>query len=194
MSAGAQNLQFCSGVSKDALTQRDISIAAGHIKNPLAYHWIVYRYGGHETRRTVERLESSIIVELSKWAVQERWRLRRGGAGLGPGRLRSVAQLWIAEASHPRRCPDCRGAGYGYKQEVLLTTGAKIAKQTSCSRCGGNGVIGWSNLKRAQWVGMRHSAWQKTWLRRYERLSDMMSALEANAMRTVSEFLSEPLD
>lgn len=184
MSAGAQNLQFGTGAGVGALNQMDISLAAGRIKKPLTYLWVVYRYGGHDGQKTIRKLETAIVLELSKWAVQERWRMR--GGGLGKDRLRRVARLWIAEASHPRRCPQCKGSGQWFNVEQKRHVG--------CPRCGGDGITGWSNLKRAQWLGIRHSAWQKTWLRRYERLNEMMKALEGNGMRVVSAFLSDPLD
>lgn len=181
MSPGAQSLEPSGGRGKDALTQMDISLAAAHVGNPLAYRWIVYRYGGHETSATVQKLETGIVDELSKWAVEGKWRIR--GGGLGPGRLSSLAQLWIAEASRPRQCPQCRGSGVDFDTEAK--------RHAPCPRCNATGKVPWSGLQRAQWMNICHSAWRQTWQSRYERLSRMMTALEAQAIATVNRQLSD---
>ncbi len=186
MSPGTQQLTRSTGGDPNALSQSDVSLAAGRIKEPLTYRWIVYRYGGHDRDSDRQRLETSIVCELSRWAVQEHWRMRKNRGGLGKGRLQRFAALWIAEAAHPHRCPSCKGSG----QQLDTDTHRHVC----CQQCGGNGTIRWSNMQRARWMGIRHSAWQKTWQRRYERLMQLMNAKEAHGLRIVAILLSDPLD
>lgn len=183
MSASTQSLSVGFGSDPNALTQMDISLAAGRIKDKLTYRWVVYRYGGHESAEDIQRIEDMIILELSKWAVQERWRQRKGKSGLGKNKLRDVARLWIVEASHPHRCGYCKGSGKAFDRESR--------RHVSCTHCAGGGTIRWSNLQRAQWMQMRHSSWQQTWRGRYERLDQLMAAKEAHGLRIVSLALSD---
>lgn len=184
MSPGTQQLQRGFGNDPNALCQADVSLAAGRIRDPLTYRWIIYRYGGHDTERDWQRLVTSIVCELSRWAVQERWRMR--GGGLGTGRLQRFAQLWITETAHPHRCRRCKGSGEAFS--------ADEHRMMLCPQCGGSGVTQWSNQQRARWMGIRHSAWQKTWQDRYGRLGQHMNAKEAHGLRIVSLSLSDPLD
>lgn len=182
MSAGAQSLTVGRGTSPDRLTQMDISLAAGRIPDRLAYLWVVHRYGGHETQGHIQALETAMVLELSRWAVQGRWRLRGGGLGR-PGRLRALAGVWMAERAHPCRCGYCRGSGKIFDAGAL--------RHTTCPPCGGHGITQWSARKRAEWLGVDHAAWVRTWASRYDRLNRFMHAKEGHGLRIVSLELSD---
>lgn len=172
MSASAQSLDPSYGTSPAALRPADIALAVGRIEDNLTYLWLVYRYGGHDTPTDMRRLEESILLELRGLSADWYSRAPR------QDRLPAIAELWLAEAVKPRRCGYCQGSSLLFSQESK--------RHVDCPHCGANGIRGWSERKRAQWVGMSEGAWRQTWASRYEQLGRIMAAKEDAGLRIVA--------
>ncbi len=163
-----------TGRDPDRLTPADIARAAASVRSELAYRWILCRYADYRGQRDLVALQGLIVAELQDWANRRGWKLRSNGKEPGTGKLGRLAILWIAESLHPRRCPACHGLGETFNRETKASE--------TCAHCGGRGHVRWSQSERARWMGIRHSAYQKRWARRYYRLQMYMSVIEEEGL------------
>ncbi len=168
-----------SGNDPARLTAADIALAAAHIQNPLAYQWLLVRYVDHVAHKDILKLRDMIVDELRQHAKGKGWRARENGP---VPKLQRLASLWIAETLNPHRCRVCKGLGQVFDLQQKT--------HVSCPACGGRCVERWSNAERAQWLGIWHTAFNRTWRPRLQQIERIMGYAQEEAFRSIGRALS----